>query len=266
MIKMQIDLPSGLNIDCDKVQKHLIGFIQYILNKARLDKLVIGVSGGVDSALVAFLAVAAIGKDKVTGVILPYKTSAKENIEDAELVIKTLGIARRYVEISPMVDAYFAAHPTTDRNRMGNKMARERMSVLYDISAELGALVIGTSNKSEIMMGYGTLFGDLACALNPLGNMYKTQVRQLAGYVGVPERIITKAPSADLWVGQTDEGELGITYELLDTFLYYYDDKNYSDDKLKELGFTAETIEHVKTTIAKNKFKGQPTTIADMPN
>lgn len=262
---MKIDLPDGINIDTEKITNYLVNFIKDHLASAGFTKLVLGVSGGIDSAVVAYLSAKAIGADNITGVILPYKTSNPENIKDAELVIDKLGFNKRYVEISPMVDAYYDKYPTDDNNRKGNKMARERMSVLYDISADLNALVIGTSNKSEIMMGYGTLFGDLACALNPLGNLYKAQVRQLAKHLGVPDSIITKPPSADLWVGQTDEGELGITYELLDAFLYYWDDCGYSDDQLKELGFTDDIIKHVKTTNAKNKFKANPTVIAELP-
>lgn len=262
---MEIKLPEGLNLETEKTSSHLVDFIKNTLQQAGFARLVLGVSGGVDSAVVAYLSFKAIGAENITGVILPYKTSNPDNIEDAELVIETLGLNKRFVDISPMVDIYFANHSTDDNNRRGNKMARERMSVLYDISAELGALVIGTSNKSEILMGYGTLFGDLACALNPLGNLYKTQVRQLAYYLGVPHNIITKPPSADLWAGQTDEGELGVTYEMLDTFLYYYYNCQYNDDRLKEVGFSGDMISYIKTTIAKNRFKANPTVIAGLP-
>ena len=196
--------------------------------------------------------------------ILEEIRSAK-NIDDAEMVIKSLKINRRLVDISPMVDVYFADHPTDDLNRRGNKMARERMSVLYDISAEIGALVIGTSNKSEIKMGYGTLFGDLACAINPLGNLYKIQLRQLATHLGVPERILAKPPSADLWQGQTDEGELGLTYKNLDTLLYYMEDLNYDEGKLEELGFPPDLMKKVKSRIKANTFKGRLPIIADLP-
>ena len=262
---MPIELPENIKIDPAGMKNHLVEFIKGELKRTGHNHLVVGVSGGLDSAIVATLATAAVGAANVTGVIMPYSSSNPENVRDAELVIETLKIGRRYVEITPMVDAYFANHPTDDKNRKGNKMARERMSVLYDISAELGALVIGTSNKSEIKMGYGTLFGDLACALNPIGNLYKTQLRQLAKYLGVPEKIITKTPSADLWEGQTDEGELGLTYTMLDTFLYYSEDLKYSEAQLIELGFEAEFIEKMRTKIRANEFKGRLPVIAPLP-
>ena len=261
---MEINMPEGLRISPEIVKNHLVHFIRNELKKAGFNRLVLGVSGGLDSTVVAFLSAEAIGAVNVTGVILPYSESNRENINDAEQVIKKLKINRRFVDITPMIDAYFINHPTTDRNRRGNKIARERMSILYDISAELKALVIGTSNKSEILMGYGTLFGDLACALNPLGNLYKTQVRQLAIYLSVPDRIIDKPPSADLWKGQTDEGELGLTYEKLDTFLYYLIEQDYTDRMLQKKGFSSDFIKTVKDKIARNAFKRSLPKIADV--
>jgi len=262
---MEFVMPVGLDINPEKIKGHLVNFIKIELKKAGFAKLVIGLSGGLDSSIVAYLSSEAIASENVTGVILPYSSSTPESIQDAELIIKTLRINRRSVEISPMVDAYFRIHPTSDLTRRGNKMARERMSVLYDISAELGALVIGTSNKSEIKMGYGTLFGDLACAINPIGNLYKTQLRQLAKYLKIPEQIISKPPSADLWQGQTDEGELGLTYAKLDAFLYYLDDMKFTDQQLQQQGFSSDFIEYVKTKIARNEFKGRPPVIASLP-
>jgi len=262
---MEFATPDGLKINPEKIKKHLINFIKLELKKAGFSKLVLGISGGLDSTIVAFLSAEAITPKNVTGAILPYSSSAPDSIQDAELIIKILGISRRYVEITPMVDAYFGKFPTSDLTRRGNKMARERMSVLYDVSAELKALVIGTSNKSEIKMGYGTLFGDLACALNPIGNLYKTQLRQLAQYLKIPEQIISKPPSADLWAGQTDEGELGLTYAKLDAFLYYMDDLKYTDQQLKQQGFSSDFIERVKTRIAHYEFKSRPPIIAVLP-
>ena len=254
--------PEGLMIEPEKLIKHLVRFIGDELAKAGFAKLVLGVSGGIDSAVVADLAARAAGRDNVTGAILPYSGSNPDNIIDAEIVIENLKLNRRYVDITPMIDAYFDNHPTDDLNRRGNKMARERMSILYDISAELKALVIGTSNKSEIMMGYGTLYGDLACAFNPLGSLYKTQVRQLAKYLQTPAQIIDKPPSADLWLGQTDEGELGLTYEMLDIFLYYLIEEKYNDQQLMNQGFTGEFIKKIKRKIKDNEFKGRQPKIA----
>jgi NAD+ synthase len=263
---MEDTIPKILKIDAEKFKKHLVSFIRAKLQKAGFSKLVVGMSGGVDSAVVAALSKEAIGAQNVTGVILPYSSSDPQNIKDAELVIKILGLNRRHVDITPMVDAYFSLHPASDLTRRGNKMARERMSVLYDISAEIKALVIGTSNKSEIMMGYGTLFGDLACALNPIGNLYKTQVRQLAAHLKIPEQIIKKPPTADLWQGQTDEGELGLSYEKLDTFLYYLVNRGYNDKQLKDQGFDQELIDKLKGKIKANEFKGQLPDIAPLPD
>jgi len=261
---METDIPDGLQINPKKLEKHLVRFISNELEKAGFSRLVLGISGGIDSAVVAYLSARAVKPDNVTGVIMPYSGSNPDNIKDAEVVIETLGINRRYVDITPMIDAYFENFPTDDRNRKGNKMARERMSVLYDISAELGALVVGTSNKSEIMMGYGTLYGDLACAFNPLGGLYKTQLRQLAKYLNIPARIISKPPSADLWQGQTDEDELGLTYEKLDTLLYFMAEENYDDRQLAKLGFSGECVKSVKTKIAQNEFKRHLPKIADL--
>jgi NAD+ synthase len=262
---MELEMPEGIRIDPSKVKNHLIRFIKNELEKTGFSRLVLGVSGGVDSTVVAFLSAESIGSDNVTGVILPHSESNRDSINDAEQVIKHLGINRRFVDISSMIDAYFKYYPTTDRTRRGNKIARERMSILYDISAELKALVIGTSNKSEILMGYGTIFGDLACALNPLGNLYKSQVRQLAFYLRVSTQIIAKPPSADLWKGQTDESELGLTYEMLDAFLYYLVEQNYTDKMLLEKGFSSDFIKTVKDKISKNEFKRSMPKIADLP-
>jgi len=247
---------EGLKIDQQKIAEHLVRFIRRELEAAGFERLVLGISGGIDSTVVASLSARAVGAVNVTGIIMPYSSSNPDNMRDAENVIKELGIDRRFVDITPMIDAFFDKHPTDDLNRRGNKMARERMSILYDLSAEIGALVIGTSNRSEILMGYGTLFGDLACAFNPLGNLYKTQVRQLARYLEIPERIIAKAPSADLWQGQTDEDELGITYESLDAILYHKIDNKCSQVELEKLGYSPEQVKYVEDRIEKNRLKG----------
>ena len=246
----------------EAISAFLTDFIVKELSRTGHGRLVVGVSGGVDSAVVSFLAVKALERENVVGVIMPYKTSSIENMADAHELIDILGIKKYEVEISAPVDHYFKMFPAADLVRRGNKMARERMSVLYDISSLEKALVIGTSNKSEILLGYGTIFGDLACALNPLGDLYKTQVRELAEYLAVPEKIITKTPSADLYSGQSDEGEFGFSYEEVDKLLYFIFDKGYSEAECIECGFDQALIRRVLEMNAKNKFKGSLPVIA----
>ena len=243
----------------------LVDFIREELSRAAFNRLVLGVSGGLDSAVVAFLGVRAIGKDDVIGVIMPYRTSNRDNMEDAAEIIKLTGISKKYIiDITPQVDVYFENYPEADEIRRGNKMARERMSVLYDISAREKALVIGTSNKSEILLGYGTIHGDLACALNPIGDLYKTQVRALAAALEIPQRIIAKPPSADLYAGQSDEGEFGFSYEDLDRLLYLLVEKKYPPEKCSEAGFSKELVAKVAALINKNRFKGRQPVIANI--
>lgn len=245
----------GLKIDSGKVKAKLISFIRRQMKGAGFAKVVIGLSGGLDSSLVAYLCCQALGKGNVTALIMPYKTTASESLNYAKLVARQYQVKTRFIDISEQVDAYFKNFPDADKIRRGNKMARERMSILYDLAKELGALVVGTSNKTEILLGYGTIYGDIACAFNPLGSLYKTQVRQLAKDVGIPEEIIKQIPTAGLWPGQSDEGELGFTYAQVDRLLYYMVDKNCSDQKLIGLGFKKNFIEKVKTRIAANAFK-----------
>jgi NAD+ synthase len=154
-----------------------------------------------------------------------------------------------------MVDAYFKLFPNLSNVRRGNKLARERMAVLYDHSYELNGLVIGTSNKTELLLGYGTQFGDMASAINPLGDLYKTQIWQLAQYIGVPEKIVKKAPSGDLWVGQTDETELGFTYREVDQLLYYLVDERYSLEELAEAGFNPDFVRKVFIRMRDSQYK-----------
>ncbi len=250
-----MDRPQKPDLDAETATSVLIDFIRDELSKAGFERLVVGVSGGLDSATVTFLSVRAIGSQNVVGVILPYKDSNPGNIEDAEDVISRTEVQKYVVDITPQVDPYFAKFPEADKNRRGNKMARERMSILYDLSAAEKALVIGTSNKSEILLGYGTIFGDLACAINPLGDLYKTQVRILARHLGVPEKIIAKPPSADLYVGQSDEGEFGFTYEDVDRLLYLLVDEQYTPDQCEKEGFDKKLINKVIDMMIKNQFK-----------
>jgi NAD+ synthase len=215
-----MDWEQALAIDPEAVAGQLVIFIREEMERAGFSRLVVGLSGGIDSAVSCALAVRALGRDKVTALIMPYRSSNPENVRDAEELAARLGIETITVDITPMVDAYYHNHPDADQVRRGNMMARQRMAVLYDYSPQLGALVLGTGNKTEAMLGYTTLYGDNACAFNPMADLWKTQVRRMAGWLGIPEAIITKAPSADLWAGQTDEEELGLTYEQADRILH----------------------------------------------
>jgi NAD+ synthase len=249
-------------LDTAKIRKQLVGFIRTEVSKAGFRKGIVGLSGGVDSALVVYLAVEALGKDNVLTILLPYKTSNPDSLRDASEIVKLLGIRSEVIDISPMVDAYLSGAGDMNQIRKGNIMARQRMIVLYDVSAREEALVIGTSNKTEALLGYGTLFGDTACAINPIGDLYKTQVWQLSEAVGVPRKIIDKEPTADLWQGQTDEGELGFAYRQVDELLYTMITLGKSDEQLKKSGFDPVFIEKVKNLIRRSEFKRRLPTIA----
>jgi NAD+ synthase len=249
------DPKGGLELNADIVKELLVRFVRDETQSSGFHAGIIGLSGGVDSAVSAYLTAEALGKENTVAVVMPYKASSPQSVKDAQFVVERLGIRSEVVEISPMVDAYCGQWNVTDRVRRGNVMARVRMIVLYDISARERALVIGTSNKTELMVGYGTLYGDTASGLNPLGDLYKTQVWQLARRLGVPQRIIDKTPTADLWEGQSDEGELGFTYARLDSLLYHMVDERRSDQELRELGFERDFIEKVKSLIQKSQFK-----------
>ncbi len=253
---------NDLLLNTGTVRQLLVSFTRDEVTNAGFTKGVLGLSGGVDSAVAAYLAAEALGKKNVTAVLLPYATSSPDSLKDAETVIQLLGIRRELVDITPMVDAYLERIPGMDKVRKGNIMARQRMIVLYDISQREKALVIGTSNKTEILLGYGTLFGDTACAVNPLGDLYKTQVWQLAEALGVPKNIIEKKPSADLWQGQTDEDELGLTYKKVDQLLYNMIDERRTPAELVELGFEKNFIGRVHLLVQRNQFKRRPPLIA----
>jgi NAD+ synthase len=253
---------KSLALNIPIVRTILTKFLRDESHNAGFERGVLGLSGGVDSAVVAYLAAEALGKENLRAVIMPYRTSNPASRVDAELVVEQLGIPSEIVDISPMVDAYLEKAGNPGPLRRGNVMARQRMIVLYDISNRDRALVYGTSNKTEILLGYGTLFGDLACALNPLGDLYKTQVWHLAEALGVPEQIITKKPSADLWEGQTDEGEMGLTYARVDQLLYAMVDERRNKKELMEMGFEEEFIDRVHTMMRVNQFKRRPPVIA----
>lgn len=249
-----------LKLNNDIVRKLLVDFLKDEITSAGFSKAVLGLSGGVDSALVAFLASEALGKENVLALLMPYASSSPASASDAMLVVEKLGIRSELVEITPMVDPLL--DPSMDQVRKGNIMARQRMIILFDRSARERALVVGTSNKTEILLGYGTQFGDTACGLNPIGDLYKTQVWQLAEALGVPRPIIEKKPTADLWQGQTDEQELGFPYLLADRLLYALVDEQRSDAELEARGFEKHLIEKVKRLIRRNQFKRLPPVIA----
>ncbi len=253
---------QGLRLNTQFVRKLLVDFIRDEILNAGMERAVIGLSGGVDSTVVAYLSVEALGKENVLNVLLPYKTSSPDSIEDARLIIKKLGTRSELVDITPMVDSYQEKSSHFTNVRRGNVMARARMIVLYDVSARENALVVGTSNKTESLLGYGTIYGDMACGINPLGDLYKTQVWQLAEAIGVPDHIVRKKPSADLWIGQTDEGELGFSYAEVDKLLYHMIDERRADKELIELGFSKSFISRVRTLVQRNQFKRRPPTIA----
>ena len=245
-----------VEIDFQKALTTINRFLVGQLNLSSLSGYVVGLSGGIDSALSAALAVKAVGPEKVFGVLMPYKTSLAKEITDAEKLARQLDIDHKTVDISPMIDAYFETIGDSVRLRAGNKMARERMSILFDTAFEMDRLVLGTGNRTEICLGYTTLFGDSACSVNPIGELYKTEVRQLATLLEVPESIITKAPSADLWTDQTDEGEIGVTYEEIDGILRrVVDEGERSIATLEKDGFSAVSVSRVISFLNRNAFK-----------
>ncbi|MCH7946746.1 MAG: NAD+ synthase [candidate division Zixibacteria bacterium] len=243
-------------IDLDTARTTIRRFIKGKLLQAGSNGYVLGLSGGVDSSLAAALAVEAVGPDKVLGIMMPYKTSSESSITDAELLAKHLGIKLQKVDISAMVDAYFSKIDDSLKIRAGNKMARERMAILFDIAQETGRLVLGTGNRSESCLGYTTWYGDSACSINPVGELYKTEIRAMAELLGLPQQIITKVPSADLWVGQTDEDEIGVTYDTIDKILKRIVDEDFlSISSLVKEGFDSRDISRVVSLLNLNSFK-----------
>ncbi len=257
---------KDLDINTNLATEIISGFIHSITTRAGFSKAVLGVSGGIDSALSCFLAARALGGENVLAIRMPYKTSSPESYDHAQLVIDAAGVQEMTIPITDMADGLINQFPDMSRLRQGNIMARCRMIVLYDRSVDFGGLVTGTSNKTEILLGYSTLFGDAACAYNPIGDLYKTQVRQLSRALGVPDIIIEKAPTADLWVGQTDEGELGFTYAEVDKLLYLLVDERYTPQECVETGFSPDFVETVVARIRRYHFKRVMPPIAKVSN
>ena len=274
MVGTPFELPAELAIDTDVTRRVVAEFIREQLRQAGFQRAVVGLSGGVDSALVAYLVAEAIGPDKLHAVLMPYRSSSPASRSDAETVVADLGCSSELVEITAMVDGYYgtdaragASGPdglTASALRRGNFAARMRMAALYDRSVTWGGLVIGTGNKTESLIGYTTLFGDSACAFNPIGDLYKSQVRQLAVAVGVSDAIVRKAPSADLWPGQTDESEGGFSYPVLDRLLFWRVDKRRSMEEMADLGFEPAMVERVDRMVAGAEFKRQVPPIAKL--
>ncbi len=251
-----------LKINPGRVKKKLIDFIRSNIHKKGFERAIVGLSGGLDSTTVVYLACEALGSNNVLGLIMPYRVTPRSDIIDAKDISRKLAINVRYINITDMAEAYFKKVNLKDKIRRGNKIARERMSILYDQSKEFNGIVIGTSNRTEILLGYGTIYGDTACAINPLGGLYKTQVIQLARFLRVPKSIINKIPSAGLWRGQTDEGELGLKYKDVDRFLYYFIDEKYTIGQIMKKGFSKDFIYKAIDKVKKNRFKCQLPKIA----
>jgi NAD+ synthase len=255
-----------LTINTDLARQILTGFIRTEITRTGLSKAIIGLSGGIDSALSCFLAAEALGPQSVLAVRMPYKTSSQDSLDDAQRVVDATGVQSMTVPISEMVDPLLQRFPEMDSMRKGNIMARMRMIVLYDQSAAFKGLVVGTSNKTEILLGYSTLWGDMASGLNPLGDLYKTQVRQLSRAMGIPDSILQKPPTADLWKGQTDEGELGFTYEEADKLLYLLVDQRYTPAECVTHGFPEAFVNAVVERIRRYQFKRIMPPIAKLSN
>lgn len=253
-----------LTINTAIAQRMLTGFIRDQIEKAGLKRAVIGLSGGIDSALSAYLSAEALGAENVLAVRMPYRTSSPSSLDDAMLVIESLGLPYLDVPITEMADPLINRFPDMSAIRKGNIMARLRMVVLYDQSASWGGLVMGTSNKTEFLLGYSTIYGDSGVALQPIADLYKAQVRQLAAALDIPKSILEKAPSADLWEGQTDEGELGFTYNDVDQVLYLLVDERYTVEEVIDEGFARAFVEAVWRRVKANHYKRTMPNIAKL--
>ncbi len=246
---------DDLKINTDLARQILTGFLHTEITRTGFARGVLGLSGGLDSALSCFLAAEALGPENVLAVRMPYRTSSQESLDHAQLVIDATGVQSLDLPITDMAEPLLRRFPDMSNVRRGNIMARMRMICLFDQSAAFNGLVIGTGNKTEILLGYSTIYGDAACALNPLGDLYKCQVRQLARAMGVPDVIVSKPPTADLWAGQTDEGELGFTYDDADRLLYLLIDQRYTPADAVDAGFKKAFVDLVVERVRRNQFK-----------
>ena len=255
-----------LSINTDVARQILTNFIRSEVTRVGFQRVVINLSGGLDSALSCALAAEAMGGENVTALRLPYRTSSQDSLEHAQIMIDKFNVQSQTIDITGMVDPLIEHEAEMSNTRKGNIMARARMVVLYDQSEAFKALPIGTSNKTEILLGYTTMWGDMASAINPIGDLYKTQVRQLAQALEIPAEIIDKPPSADLWVGQTDESELGFTYEQVDKLLYLLVDHRFSARECVEEGFDEAFVQAVINRVRRNQFKRMMPPIAKLSN
>jgi len=255
-----------LKIDTDLARKILTGFIKSEINRVGYARAVVNLSGGLDSAVSCALAVDALGAENVLTLRLPYRSSSPDSLEHAQLIIDQFKVQSETFEITEMVDPLIKSDPNMSKVRRGNIMARTRMIVLYDRTEVFKGLAIGSSNKTEILLGYSTLWGDMASAINPIGDLYKTQVRQLAQALKIPQPIIDKPPSADLWEGQTDEGELGFTYDHVDKLLYLLVDKRYTLQDCIGAGFDEAFVRKIVGCVQRNQFKRMMPPIAKLSN
>ena len=253
---------NKLDLNLKEVHSELVEFLRESFKKAGFSKAVLGLSGGIDSALVAYLLRDALGKENVLAIMMPYKSSNPDSLNHAKLVVEDLGINSKTIEITEMIDAYFKNEKEATSLRMGNKMARERMSILFDYSSKENALVVGTSNKTEIYLGYSTQFGDSACALNPIGDLYKTNIWDLSRYLKIPNELIEKKPSADLWEGQTDEQEMGLTYKEADQVLYRMLEENKKVEEVLAEGFNKDLVDNIVRRMNRSEYKRRMPLIA----
>ena len=253
---------NKLDLNLKEVHNELVEFLRENFKKAGFSKAVLGLSGGIDSALVAYLLRDALGKENVLAIMMPYKSSNPDSLNHAKLVVEDLKINAKSIEITDMIDAYFKNEKEASSLRMGNKMARERMSILFDYSSKENALVVGTSNKTEIYLGYSTQFGDSACALNPIGDLYKTNIWDLSRYLKIPNELIEKKPSADLWEGQTDEQEMGLTYKEADQVLYRMLEENKIVEEILAEGFNKDLVDNIVRRMNRSEYKRRMPLIA----